>query len=137
MEHYFKSWDCYIHHSFEQPRIYNDLFFGKHSRKLSYIMEEYYSMFPEEVVEMVSEQNDVFFSGNFSERNILTIKPCVEKGYLLEKDVDFINTITLKLYSGYMKTLLDNNCDDASKAHDELMKLYETIIIPYIQKEYR
>lgn len=136
MQHYFKSWYCFIYHSFQRPVIYNELFFGKYAKKLPYILNDYYSMFPDEMIHMVSEQASVFFSGTLFERNLLTLKPCVDNGYLKEEDVAFINTITLKLYSGYLKDFLDGNRLDIKKTSAEILELYKKIISPYIQKDY-
>lgn len=95
-------------------------------------MKEYYELFPDEIIYMQDEQKDVFFTGSLEERNLLTLKPCIEKGYIQEENANFINIVTIEMYNGYLKDFLENRKTDYTKSTNELMTILRRIIEPYI-----
>ena len=42
-------WDCFSRHAFASGPIFDNLFFGRHSRMLNDIIKNYYAMFPEDL----------------------------------------------------------------------------------------
>ena len=50
LEQYRKIYEIFNSYSFRDPEIYMNIYFGRHSEKIKEVMDEYYSLFPEEFV---------------------------------------------------------------------------------------
>lgn len=99
-------WECFSKHSFANPRIFDNLFFGKHSRNLGEIIHSYYSMFPEELAQLNVPFQDIFTNGNFNHRDYLMISRCVEDGWLTTEDAKMLNAVCSHAFRGYLDELL-------------------------------
>lgn len=108
LELHFRVWECFARHTFSSPEIFNNLFWGKYSSQLDRIICEYYSFFPEEIADIDDHMREVFLSGDFDYRDYLMLMRCVEDGLLSEQQAAFLNTVTMHLYKGYFKELLDS-----------------------------
>lgn len=100
-------WDCFAKHSFQNPEIFNNLFFGKHSDSLDEIVQAYYKIFPEDLKMIEGSLVQVFTSGNFDFRDYLMISRCVEDGWFSPEDAGLLNTLSIHLYKGFLKDVLD------------------------------
>lgn len=106
-----KVWDCFSRHSFINPEIFNNLFFGESSRHLDGIIKEYYGLFPEDLKKIDDTLREIFTSGNFDYRSYLMIVRCVNDGWFSPSDAPFLNTLSIHLYKGFLKDVLDNKGD--------------------------
>ena len=104
-------WDCFSRHAFANPRVFDNLFFGRHSRELGEIIKNYYALFPDDLMGLAPSLVEVFTNGSFDHRDYLMIARCVEEGWLTEEDARFLNVLCSHLFQGYLKDLL-NRCPD-------------------------
>lgn len=105
---HFAVWDCFSHHTFLQPEIFNNLFWGRHSDRLDSIVRDYYTIFPEELIGMDEYMRELFLSGDFDHRDYLMLMRSVKEGIFNEQQAAFLNTVTMNLYRGFLKELLDH-----------------------------
>ncbi len=141
LELYLSMWQCFIAHAFENPKMYNSLFFGKYSSKLDYATEEYYTvLFPEELVEFDEETRHTLMRGSFATGDSLlskTLSRCVADGYLAEADRQFIDHLFLQLFKGYLKDFIDGRrgAETLEQSKEELMNSYRRIASKYLTPE--
>ncbi|QDR81215.1 TetR/AcrR family transcriptional regulator [Sporomusa termitida] len=133
IELYFKTWECFIEHSFQNPTIFNGLFFGKYPAKIDYISKDYYSMFPEEVVQFNDELKPIFVSGTLAGRNYMMLQRCVAEKIIDDKDTALLSNLIVQMYKGYLKDFLDrrkifDNPQDREDMKNELLGSYRTIV---------
>lgn len=128
------TWRIFTEYSFRNPRMYNSIFFNKHQRKMKFIMEDYYYLFPEEVTEIPEYIREVFLNGNLEERNLIIFQSCAKDGFISAEEAQIMNLTFLQIYKGYLKDFLDGrrqsvDVDDVSHAVEEINHLY-TYLFP-------
>lgn len=104
---YVGIWDCYAREAFSNPEAYNLLFFTFDSGNFKNSIQEYYSMFPEDI-----KYTNTFFykmlqTSDFMGRDFEVCKMCILEGALSSKNATQMNRISCTLYKGYLKTILD------------------------------
>lgn len=132
VELYLKAWECFLRHSFSNPKIFNGLFFSKYVLKINYIISDYYRLFPEELDGFDHELKNVFLSFAFTERNLKMLNLSADQGMILKEDIFFISDMIIQLYKGYLKDFLDgrrlsDNPNDVRTAQADLMCYYKRI----------
>lgn len=108
LEQHLKVWECFARHTFANPIAFNNMLWGKHSDKLEYILRDYYHLFDDELEGFDQDMQDVFLSGNFDYRDYLMLSRCVRAGLINDTQARFLNTLSMHLYKGFLKELLDN-----------------------------
>ena len=108
IDKYHKIWESFCKYSFSNPEIYNIIFLGKHSDSISNIIEEYYSIFPEELGDHSEEFLPMFLKSNLYERNLALLKILAADGYLKEEYLNDINEMTILLYQGMLTRILNS-----------------------------
>jgi len=137
MKMFLNVWKCFAEHSFRNPKMYNSLFFGKYSEKLSYATEEYYTrLFPGELVQFDEEARVILMRGNFATGDATTsrvLNRCVDDGLIREEDRLYIDKLCLQIYKGYLKDFIDGRVgqEDIGRVTDELNNYFSTIISKY------
>ena len=116
-------WDCFARHAFANGPIFDNLFFGRHSRMLNDIIKNYYAMFPEDLSGLSPSIANIFSEGSFNNRDYLMISRCVDEGWFTEEDAKFLNSFSIHLFLGYLKELLQKEpSEKLSKSyHDDFM----------------
>lgn len=138
IERYHEIWECFMSHAFENPKMYNSLFFGKYSSKLEYASEEYYSqLFPEELTEFDRETRVTMMKGSFANGDSTMSRAlirCVQRGLIREEDREFLDHLHLQLFKGYLKDFMDNRRgrDTLEQSKEELMNCYRMITSKYL-----
>ncbi len=116
-------WDCFCRHAFANAPIFDNLFFGRHSSTLNDIIKNYYDMFPEDLAVIAPSIANIFSDGNFNNRDYLMISRCVEEGWFTVEDAKFLNGLSIHLFLGYLKELLQNEPSEklAKSYRDDFM----------------
>lgn len=127
------TWRIFAHCSFRNPKMYNSLFFNKHQRKMAYVVDDYYYLFPKELESIPEDVRNVFLNGNLVQRNRMIFQRCVDNGFLSKSDMDQISICFLQIYKGYLKDFLEERrhydiSEDVEGATAEMMHLFEYII---------
>jgi hypothetical protein len=140
IELYLRTWECFLQHSFRDPKMFDILFFNKYSMKMNYIITDYYSIFPEELEGFDDTLKSIFISESLSERNYKMLYISVEDGLIKKEDIRFLSDMIIQLYKGYLKDFLDkrklhDNPEDVKKMQDEIMSYYRKILMLYIDEK--
>lgn len=119
LEIYYKIWECFCRYSFLNPTIYNNIFFGNHSNSISQIIEQYYSIFPEELGGHSEELMPMLLGGDLYARNLILLSKIQSEGYLNNSDLNDVNEMTILLYNGMLIKVLNSenqlNVEDLSQ----------------------
>lgn len=108
LERYYKIWECFCKYSFSNSKIYNNIFFGKHSNSVSQIIEKYYSIFPEELSGYSEDILPMLLGSNLYERNLVLLTKIQLEGYLNKSDLNSANEMTVLLYHGMLIKVLNS-----------------------------
>lgn len=106
IKQYFGVWDCYCKHAFANAVFFDLLFWSKYHTQLYIIMKEYYALFPEEVKDL-GEMRTVFMQGDFDYRDYLFLDDCVRQGRIDEDNAVMLNRISINMFKGFFKKVLD------------------------------
>lgn len=129
IDKYYKIWEYFCKYSFSNSEIYNNIFFGKHSNSISNIIEEYYSIFPEELGEHSDELLSMLLKSNLYERNLALLKMLVSDGYLKDDCLDDINEMTILMYQGMITNILNKEKNlDIDKCSKTILKYIKHIV---------
>jgi len=103
-----KIWESFAHHSFRMPKLWNNIFFGKHCDRLDAVLQDYYDMFPEDMGTLSEPVRRIYRTGDFNHRNYMLVLDCVEAGYFTPEDGRRFNALSIYLYKGFLKECLDD-----------------------------
>lgn len=133
LQQHFEIWDCFAKYAFQSPDIFNNLFFGRYSRRLDSIIQEYYTLFPAALQGMDENLARAFRSGNFNHRDYLLISRAVQDGFLKAQDAKLLNAVSINLYKGYLKGVLDGAFAEggADAAREEFIGNLRSIILKF------
>lgn len=126
---HFAVWECFARYTFSSPELFNNLFWGKFSHQLDHIMQEYYALFPDELQGIDPYMHTVFLNGDFDYRDYLMLARCVEDGLFSQEDAKFLNTVSMHLYKGFFKDLLDHpNERDPQRSKEAFLACIKRVI---------
>jgi AcrR family transcriptional regulator len=111
VDRYLKIWECFCHHSFNTPKVYNAIFFDKYSTRLNHDIKEYYSIFPEELDDQEDDIIPMLLGQNIYERNLAILGPCIKKGFVTEDSAYAVNEMIVLVYLGMLTRLLKGQAD--------------------------
>lgn len=135
LEMHIAVWECYARHSFANPEIFNNMFFGKYSNRIDGVIADYYKIYSDEISNLSDELKAVFVNGNFDGRDYLMLIRCVEEGFFDLKDAEEINQLTIYLYKGHFKDILDTDRKSSSKEQKKELFLENlNMVISYYLK---
>lgn len=97
--------ECWCRHCFAQSELFRVLYFDKHRDNLDYIVNTYYSVFPNELGEANSPASILRSGKTFEERSLIYYEPLVQAGLLTAGVAKMIN----RLLCGYNQSLLYEN----------------------------
>ncbi len=110
IQSYLKIWECFCKHSFQNPEIYQLIFFGGLSHEsVNESISGYYDIFPEEITEAVRDYTPMLLSNNIHERDYIALKAAVEKHLIKEEDIREINEMNVLLYRGTLANMVVNS----------------------------
>lgn len=105
-------WEYFCIHSFNNPEIYNAIFFAKLSNPLDDYIADYYELYPDELVRDDSNVSKMLNKQNIYERAHIILEYCVEEGFLDDKSLDPLNEMILFIYKGILLQILNKELDE-------------------------
>ena len=108
LEVHLAIWDRFARYSFTWPEVFNTIFFGKYSKDLDAILKDYYALFPDDMGTLGQREKELFATGDFNYRNYFFVAECIKDGYFTEEDGKTFSMVSVYLYKGFLKELLDN-----------------------------
>ncbi|ADK15839.1 MULTISPECIES: TetR/AcrR family transcriptional regulator [Clostridium] len=124
IDKYYEIWKYFCKYSFSNPEIYNNIFFVKHSNSISNIIEEYYSIFPEELGDHSENLLPMLLKSNLYERNLALLKIIADNGYLKPECLNDLNQMTILLYQGMLNKILNDEQTSSVEECSETMLRY-------------
>jgi AcrR family transcriptional regulator len=106
VEKYLKIWECFCMHSFNNPKIYQLIFFNKFSTSLNDAVTQYYKIFPEELDEQEEGLMPMLLEKNIYARDYAALQACAKQGFIKKDHIYEINEINLLMYQGMLQNIL-------------------------------
>ncbi|MFD3158677.1 TetR/AcrR family transcriptional regulator [Haloimpatiens sp. FM7330] len=132
LERYFAIWECFCYYSFNNPKIYNLIFFSKFSNSLNSTIKEYYSIFPDELDNATTDLNKMLLGNTIYERALSILKDCANDGYIIHENLKEINEMTILIYQSILNNLLNHNSSDTiDECIKKALKYFKQIIKSY------
>lgn len=135
MDRFLKVWECFCDFSYDNPEIYNAIFFPKSDKDVKYYVKQYYEIYPNELIEEVDTTSTMLIKTDINERGMTIVSDCVDEGFIRLEDADKLNDMTLLIFEGMLKRVLRNNTsyDDARNC---TMAYIKDIVKLFLIKEY-
>jgi AcrR family transcriptional regulator len=108
LEKYLLAWECFCKHSFQSPQIFHAVFnsdLGEHPEQM---LEHYYNLFPNDLINIPEELKLILLERNMSKRGRSVLEVAVRDGYIKERNVDAINELTILIWQGMFTNILNN-----------------------------
>jgi len=106
MDIFLKVWECFCDYVYDKPEIYNAIFFPNLEKHFEEYIEEYYKLFPEDIVEVGSNITTMLLKRDITKRGETTVLSCVKEGYIRSDDGEKLNHMTLLIFEGMLKRVL-------------------------------
>ncbi len=135
MDRFLKVWECFCDYSYDKPEIYNAIFFPKLDKDMEHYVREYYEFFPEELNSQSSTISTMLLKRNLSDRAMTLIDDCVSEGYISLEDAEKVNDITLLIFEGILKRVLNGKIS-YDNARNNTMEYFKVIFKQFLIKEY-
>ena len=110
-EKYLAIWSCFCKHSFLKPKIYYEIFFNKYNSMVNDAMDEYYSIFSQELEKFPDNLKPMLLNQDLRNRNMIILKPCAEEGFIDSSKINEINEITILVYHGMLLKVINGDFD--------------------------
>ncbi len=111
LERYYLIWEIFCLNSFQNPLIYDNLFFKQFTNPPDQIMQKYYEIFPEELEDIDEELNPMLLNPNLNQRNLALLKNCVNDGFIREEVLDELNEMTLLIYQSMLQRVISKQVE--------------------------
>ncbi|MED3561401.1 TetR/AcrR family transcriptional regulator [Bacillus xiapuensis] len=108
LEKYLLAWECFCKHSFQNPQIFHAVFnmdLGEHPKKM---LEHYYNVYPNDLINIPEELKPALFERNMSKRGRSLVELAAKDGYIKESNIDAINELTNLVWQGMFTNILNN-----------------------------
>ncbi|WP_066074173.1 TetR/AcrR family transcriptional regulator [Neobacillus soli] len=108
VEKYLLAWECFCQHSFKQPQIFHAVFIMDLGDQPEKLLEDYYKIYPSDLVNIPEELKTTLFQRNVSKRGRSFLELALREGYIKEENVDAINELTILVWQGMLTNILNN-----------------------------
>lgn len=105
-ELYIKIWRCFCYHSFNNPRLYHRIFFKEFRENLDTSIQEYYTVFPEELAGTTATINDMLIGERIEDRTCTVLERAVSEGFFDRNDMSYISEGSVLLYEGMLDKII-------------------------------
>ncbi|MYL40439.1 TetR/AcrR family transcriptional regulator [Virgibacillus salexigens] len=130
VEKWLYSWECFCKHSFEQPEIYAILFMDNLGAIPEDLLEDYYSIYEDDLIGLPEQIKSIIMEQNFSKRSALYIENAVEEEFIDREDIDYIADVTLMVWKGMMSTFMNHrrNYSKEQAVERTICYVYESVM---------
>ncbi|MEE0775793.1 MAG: TetR/AcrR family transcriptional regulator [Bacillota bacterium] len=101
-------WESFAYYSFENIPIFENLFFGKNTKKIQEIVLEYYAEFPDDLAKLSGYFLMIMQSSNLLERDFIMLKRAADEGRITLKSADFLSKTDVYIYRGMLMMYRDS-----------------------------
>lgn len=135
MDIFLKVWECFCDHAYAKPEIYNAIFYPALDSDVEEYIVQCIEFFPEDFVSNDEDITHMLLKRNITERGKITLIKCIKEGYILEEDAPKLNDMTLLVFEGILRRVLNNKIgyEDARK---DTMEYIKFIVESFLIKDY-
>lgn len=108
LDSYLKVWECFCRCSYQQPDVYEMLFFRAYRElSLNEIFETYYEVFPEELEDALIDYSPMLVEANIFKREFIALKKVLDAIHhpISEENVTSICEMNILIYRGMLSTI--------------------------------
>ena len=128
LEQYRRIYEIFNAYSFRNPDIYMNLYFGKHSEKIKAVLDEYYTLFPEEFVAPTELIKNLLLQGRLIECDKVTTRKLAEDGYIAPENADMVAELIVRTQETFLYELVVNPMKDIHEQCEAFMRIFDHII---------
>jgi AcrR family transcriptional regulator len=119
LERYLLLWECFCKYSFQKPQIYYAIFSSDLGIKPHKMMQEYYEIFPNDLLNLPEDLVPMVLESSISQRDRIALEKCVAAGLIKSENAEKINEMNLLVWQGMQTMLLNQRilytAEEASK----------------------
>lgn len=135
MDRFLRVWECFCDYAYDRPEIYNAIFFPRLDKDVEHYVREYYELFPNELSSDDSTISSMLLKRNLIERAMTIMDDCVEEGYIAPEDARTANDMTLVIFEGILKRVLNGKIS-YDNARNNTMDYFKVIIKQFLIRDY-
>lgn len=95
-------WKCFAHYAFQNPEIFQVMFFSKLDKKIDDFYTEYYCIYPLADEEYPKSIQKMLRGTNIYNRNIILLNDVVADGYIPQESKDEINEMSIFIFESIL-----------------------------------
>lgn len=111
LDTFMNIWKCFCYHSYNNPKVYYNLFFEEGVNPSNSSIKNYFHIFSEELNNQSEELLPMLLGERIYDRNLTVLKKCAQDGFIEEKDLEQINEMILLIYHSMLYKVLKRQCD--------------------------
>lgn len=111
IEAYLKVWECFCRRSYEQPAIYEMIFFNAFENiDLNETIKTYYEVFPAEITESIREYSPMLMEANIYEREFIALNKALRSKQvdIPEEALRSITEMNVLIYRGMLAEIKES-----------------------------
>lgn len=103
LERFRTVYRCFNQAAFENPDIFHNLFFGRHSHMLGEVLHTYYyELFPEELQGLSPSMCRMLVSGTMFERDRVMMQAMVDEGFVSPDKADITQELIISVHQNFI-----------------------------------
>ena len=136
VEIYLTISECFCEYSFNEPEIYNLLFYGNLDDKREDYTRQFYELFEDKNKNWPPTLSKIININNLFRRSHIMVTDCVDDGYFSPENGEDFNEVAMMVYRSILKDVREGKLN-AKEAAAKNMKYYRQLMGFYIKPEYR
>lgn len=133
---YLLTWDCFCRYSFANPKIYHAIFLADLGGNTEGILEQYFSIYEDAVLDVPDEFKPIVFEHDISKRSRGILERAVKEGYLEEDDIDDMNEMGVLIWSGMLVRFINNRSSlEIEEAVRKTMKYLRNLVFSVVKQD--
>jgi AcrR family transcriptional regulator len=128
LEQYRRIYQIFNACSFRDPKIYMNLYFGKHSSRIQTVIERYYHLFPEEFDAPSGLIRTLLRQGSRIECDKITTRRLAEEGVIRPENADRVAEMMVRAQETFIYDLTVHPDRDPEAQNEAFMKLFDYMI---------
>jgi len=135
MDRFLMVWECFNDYAFDKPEIYKAIFFPDLKREISDYVEEYYKLFPEDLMRSDFVMTTMLLKTDITDRAMTIVNDCINEGFIRKEDGEALNELTLLIFEGVLKEVISGRIS-YENARNKTMDYFKPIVKGLLIKDY-
>lgn len=135
MDRFLKVWDHFCSYAYNEPQIYNAIFFPNLNKDIGHYMKKYYEFFPEELNDNNITIQNMLVQSNIDERSMILLEDCIKENYIKYEDSIILNEMILIVFEGIFNRVLNKRMS-YEEAMKNTMDYFKIVIKNFLIKDY-